>query len=400
MASIFSIFLEILPIVKCLFLRIFKWKKLKRDWERLISYSDKVKSRITRTIPLIDKQIDLPILNNILQCLIEKNRIVVTGDAGVGKTGVLITLSEKASNANFIFIDARDIVNCKTIPEVSKVLRLSNIGLLECIEIRSRIQYLWKPVIVVVDQCDSIWRLQSRNLLLTLLGGLANISELGLIVVCRTHEAAGIKELIGKININVVELEVEELGEELATQVLNALGVIKPHSELVKISRNLFNLSLVGEIISKVGASSLKQVKTPQDFWERYRITLEQEIDNNDSQYQVTECAANYAKVCLVTLNGTCPISCNRSEEEMVLLSRGVLVKDEVYKQRYRFKHEKLRDYMYSFDAVHRRNIDLTEIQNELGEQAGLVAPVVMALYLKVDDGKAAEFMSEALRND
>jgi len=77
-----------------------------------------------------------------------------------------------------------------------------------------------------------------------------------------------------------------------------------------------------------------------------------------------------------------------------------VLVQDHTLTQRYRFKHEKLRDYMYSFDAVHRRNIDLTAIQNELGEQAGLVAPVVMAVYLKIDDGKAAEFMSEALRND
>ena len=373
------------------------WVKLNKDWSKLTDYSQKVSSGACRKIPGIDKPIELSEIADVFRLLQQRQHVVVTGDAGVGKTGIVVDISQRINTVYFIFIDSRDLCNCKSLEDINETLGLTECGLLHAIQSKAK----KKCIVVVMDQCDSIWRIAGQDIILRLLRNLADVENLGIIVICRTEESRGLKDLItGKQSKDVGEVHVEILNKNLAKEKLELLGIHNPSDELIEMAKNLFNLSLIGEIAVRPDDSSLNDVTSLWDFWEKYRGTLESEMHSNDSNYRVTACAAELARTCLINPNGTCEISSDRSEEEQVLISRNVLVQDHTLTQRYRFKHEKLRDYMYSFDAVHRKNIDLTEIQNELGEQAGLVAPVVMALYLKIDGEKAAEFMSEALGND
>lgn len=395
---VISVIIFASPVASDFFLNWVRYRhKLKKDWCKLADYSQSISSKACRKIPGIDKPIELSEIADVFRLLQQRQHVVVTGDAGVGKTGIVVDISQRLNKAYFIFIDSRDLCNCRSLGDINETLGLTECGLLHAIRSKAK----KKDIVVVMDQCDSIWRIGGQDIILRLLENLADVGNLGIIVVCRTEESKGLKDLIRrKPGRNVGEVHVESLNKELAKEKLEALGVDNPSNELIEMAQNLFNLSLIGEIAVLPDDSNLNDVTSLWDFWEKYRGTLESEIHRNDSNYRVTDCAAGLARTCLINTNGTCEISSDRSEEEQVLISRSVLVQDHTLTQRYRFKHEKLRDYMYSFDAVHKRNIGLNAIQNEIQEQAGLVAPVVMALYLKIDSEKAAEFMSEALGNE
>ena len=372
--------------------------QFRRSWNKLKAYSDAVVSTVRREIPGIDGSIQLPEVMDIFNRLLEKRRVVVTGDAGVGKTGVVAEISQKVKWAHFIFIDARDICSCKCMEDINEtIIGLTEYGLLDTVRLKTK----GKSVVVVIDQCDSIWRSEGKGIILKLLNGLADTENMGIIVICRTEEAAGLKNFIqGKSKMDVYEVQVKELNKDIAREKLQLLGVPTPSEELIEMARNLFFLSLIGELSVKSNGLNLHEVNDRLDFWEKYRGSLEAEVDNNEGNYRVTGCAANYARLCLIDPSGTCQLPSNPTEEDKVLISRRVLLKDHQFIQRYRFRHEKLRDYVYSYDAVNKRLVTSKIILNELGEQAGLVIPLIFELYAKADPNKAAELMSEVISNE
>ena len=375
--------------------------KFRKGWKILSAYSSQITSKACREITGIANSIKLPEVGEVINCLRQKRRVVVTGDAGVGKTGIVVEISKIFKLAYFIFIDARYICNCKSLQDVSEMIGLTEYSLFDTIRAKARTPK--KPVVVVIDQCDSIRRIHGQyDIIMKLLKRFADIDNIGIIVICRTEESKGLKEHIkGKSEIDVGEVHVKQLDKELAQEQLRQLGFVDAIDELIEMSRNLFMLSLIADLVGKPGDADLRNVTNILDFWEKYRGSLEAEIlNNNDNKYRVTACAAKYAKQCLIDDRGTCELPPIRGEEENVLTSRKVLIQDPIFTQRYRFRHEKMRDYMYSHEAVYGRRMGLEAIEEELDEQAGLVAPVMAELYLKADDKKAAELILKAISNE
>lgn len=364
--------------------------KIEKGWLQLISYSYKITAKTRTVIPGLKKHIEFSMIHDVGKFLYEKSHLIIKGGAGVGKTGFVYSLSQRHKNLQFVFIDCRDISSCKTIQSIEEKLGITEYKLLKLLNEKAQ----RNKIIFVIDQCDSIWRVSNLEGLFNLINYLLKIKCLQIILICRNEESEGIKEYLDERTNNKVEsIVIGELEKETVLSILKEFELDQPSEEIINISRNLFNLSILGEIYESSGTEALTGITTFADYFEKYRLILEAEVKDNPTNLKVTTKAAELAKQTLVSMSGICEIDINLPVDERVLLGRDVIRRETENSIRCKFSHEKLRDYFYCYYTICVENKEFEIIQEELEDQFSLIAPSMNELCLKFSPERSAQLV-------
>lgn len=390
MIVLLYLILEITPAIPN-FIRITK------SWHHLYNYSQEVMNKAAMEIPILDLHLELPEVEYLKDAVCKQpHRVLLTGDAGTGKTGVVVTLARRLKKFPIFFLDARIAHSCGRIEDLSTKLGLAGMNLLELLKKKSK----RKDMLVVIDQCDSIWRTAAQGIILDLVRNLKDQRHVGIVLVCRPHEAEGLKEMMSNPpEFDAEEITVNLIESEHASDLLVRLGIPDPSPEIVQMARNLLDLSLIADLFqSQQSADVIQNLSSGTELWEKYRESLEYEGPTSQRHPDINNVAARLAKECLISFDGSCQLNGTALFEEQRLVSRKILVKDQG--ERYRFRHEKLRDYLYAWYATNHRHLNLTQLKEDLGDQAGIVLALMYEIYNSgLDPELAAEFLAEALND-
>lgn len=202
---------------------------------------------------------------------------------------------------------------------------------------------------VIIDQLDSMVDLPCVRVLTDLATDCSVLPGVEVVVISRgdeEHEAKAISALTGK---GFVELHSYPLTEADAEKLLNELGIDASNKKVVTIAKNLLNLELIARIKEKNTSFDFSAIENEIDLWDHYvKALLASESKGEELLAAVTE----LAREAINSEDGSVTVNIPMGRAVIRLRSWGIIVRE--YGRVYRFRHEKLQDYFYAWDATER----------------------------------------------
>jgi nucleoside phosphorylase len=277
--------------------------------------------------------------------------VVLTGEAGTGKSGIGGLLAQSASQAGrcVLLLDARRVEHIKDEPGLRMYFSVDEP--LSYAVARLGREYGFR---LVIDQLDNVAGLPVAGVLIDLAIECSRAVGIEMVVISRKregHERALIQRLTGE---KFVEIESRPLNEDEAQRALEHLGVPVLSPELINLSRNLLNLEIIATIKDKQPDFAFANVYGELALWDGFIDALRQREAGPTFVVaeQTVADAMRLAQSALAQEEQTFILQIPLSQSLRRLESWDVIVNDEG--QIYRFKHEKLQDYLYARYAADR----------------------------------------------
>jgi hypothetical protein len=249
---------------------------------------------------------------------------------------------------------------------------------------------------LIIDQFDNIVGATSATLLVELAIECWKLEGVEVIVISRKREVHEARLLEGLITEEFVELTSYPLSERRAAEVLEQLGILQPSADLVTLGRNLLNLELIGTIKQKQPDSDFLALMDEVDLWERYiRVLLEREeiaSSPEDAERIVAE-AVELAWAGLNSEDRTFSVSYPLSHPHRRLISWEIIVRDDG--RICRFRHEKLQDFLYAWDATQRNAMPATVLNEINRHRTRNVLLWMEKIYARRDSQLHKQFLKE-----
>jgi hypothetical protein len=322
--------------------------------------------------------------------------IMFTGDAGTGKSGVADSLAEAAlrDGKAVLFIDSRRTAYIQNNAQLQEHLGIttSPLSAIENVARRRRCR-------VIIEQLDSSIGYEASRVLVDLAIDCCRIDGVEVLVVSRKREANEVALLQQLTKEGFREHTSYPLRSGDAEQVLGQLGISSPSPKLVELCCNLLNLELVARIKSEQPTYDFSDVTAEVDLWEHYVESItehERVLSNPHAAQQVIAEAMRLAKLGLSRADRTFTLDYDVSQQQGRLISGVVIVPERG--RRYRFRHEKLQDYLYARDAFE-RTLMPKEIEGEIDQiRTANIIQWMDKLYRRsgTDDARR-RFLEEAL---
>ena len=309
--------------------------------------------RYLNKIPTKIKGVDLPFTRNevekIENHLSQKKNVILTGEAGTGKSGIaaLLTYGSLRAKKNILLVDARQLGNIKTEGELRSFFNLKG-------PLYAAIERIGKHMglRIIFDQMDNITGTESANLIVTLIEECVQRSTgLEIIVICRNKEVHE-KDLLERfINMGFKEVISYELNEERVKTFLKNVGILNYSGKLIELGKNLLNLELISQIYHKQTNFNFTTITDEVFLWEEYiQIWL---IREDIIGEEMLSDASKIALICLNNPEGKFIASIPISKSIQRLESWGIIHLDDG--RVFKFRHEKFQDFIYARDAVERQ---------------------------------------------
>lgn len=276
--------------------------------------------------------------------------VVLTGDAGTGKSGIAAQLiaSAEANGSATILLDARRVGSCQNEGQVRQHLGLKG-------PVAAAVQRMgrYRGCRVIIDQMDSVVGSPAAQLLVELAMDVSGCGGVQVVVISRRnekHEQAMVRELL---DAGFVELASHPLGETESKAALLIIGIPGPAPNLVDMARNLLNLELIGLIKDGQPDIDFGMLTNEAELWEQYfRMLQDREqtgVDFESAESIIAE-ARKLAWVGLESEEGDFCLEDPMARSRRRLVSWDVIQREDG--QVYRFRHEKLQDFLCAWDAV------------------------------------------------
>ncbi len=351
--------------------------------------------RVERHIPGIPEPVDREEAEKLAGFLGHDLSAVLVGEAGTGKSGIIKEVAERGvSGRSLVVLDARAFLDCRSIEDISLRLGIKGISLIDVLT-------QWGTgAVLVIDQLDSVWRAEVRQVFLNLVKACGGEGKLGIVLVMRPNEADGVLDFLRENPaISGYKILSKELPSEKAVELLGVLGIPDPPEELVGLARNLLNLSIIADLIRKGDVESVALIEGQLALWEAFRKSLIKREGNDDSLGgKVLGRAMDLALECLLDPHDTCEVGLDVAWADDRLISSRILVPSRG--NRYQFWHDHFRDYLVAWYAVHIKGWSLPQIKQEIGAaKAGLVLTWVWQIENELDADRAEQFFEEAMGN-
>lgn len=360
-------------------------------------------SGISETIPHLDRQLPRSEVSEIHTHLTAHKGVLVTGEGGVGKTGVLSQVVEQWADSPVLFIDARRFSECSTDTELRHAFDFNG-SLSDAVARVGR----HKRCLVIVDQLDNIGGTPAASVFTDFLMDVSDVDGVHLVAACRSWDLENQRIYTSLADEEaVITVKVSELALSQVRNILADLGIADYSDELLTLGQNLLNLSIIAELQSQTSPAQIDftAVKSQVELWEQYQETLvEREAQGGEWDEQsgdaVRARAIELAQIGLQDGSRVFPISLRRDRPDKRLISRKVIVNE--VGERYRFRHEELQDYFYAWNGVNRLGWTTPqEVLEEIDERvAAGVFRWVLRILLKRGAAPAMEFLDAALSND
>jgi len=291
--------------------------------------------------------------------------VLLVGDAGTGKSGIGASLARSAGERHevVLLLDARHVGYIKSETELRQHLALNG-------SIASAVGRVGrhKGCRVIIDQLDNIAGSVSARLLVELAVECSPLTDVEIIVISRKREAHEVKLLNGLTTAGFVELISHPLSETRVEGVLKQLGISQFSADLVALGRNLLNLELIGAIKQRQPNFDFSALMDEVDLWEQYiQILSEREevASSSENAEQIVAEAVKLARSGLRSKDRTFCLDYPVSHSHRRLVSWGIIVYEQEDGRVCRFRHEKLQDFLYAWDAIQRRVMP-TDVLDEI----------------------------------
>ncbi len=351
-----------------------------------------VRRGLISTLPSINRSVTRPEVKQISEFLKTGTSVVLSGEAGSGKSGIIGQLCEKAEPSHCTLVmDARRFAHVKDRGELRQAFGLSS-PLDDAVR---RLGRKHGQARLIIDQFDSLCGSAALDVLRELVVACAEDEVVVVVVVCREWELQNetqLQRLLSQINFEKVSSEPPS--SQTISQILESVGIEQPSEELLRISRNFLNLSLIVQLASEYTDISFSSIKEELQLWDLYRRSIEErETDSKDLQLG-EKIVARAIALARTSLHNPSPLrlSYPKVREETRLTSLGIIYPDD--DSGYRFRHEELRAYFYAWDAVTHRGLMPENLVNEIdASQSRDVVKWMIRLYNQRAPSQAAEFI-------
>jgi len=324
--------------------------------------TDRALNRIQVVIPGIPDSIPRQEIDRVEEQLSQGKQVVLTGEAGTGKSAIGASLACSARDRGVVafLLDARDVGHVRNESELRPYLSLNG-------PVASAVGRIGrhKGCRLILDQLDNVAGLQSAQVLVDLAVECSKLTGVDVVVVSRRREAHEASLLDRLSSEGFVELTSYPLSEDTAAEILQELGISKPPPGLVALALNLLNLQLIGTIRQKQPRCDFSNLIDEVDLWEHYIQALVEREQVMSGAEAAEEVVAEAVRLAHSGLNSEDRTFCLRHPVPPAhrrLTSWGIIVCEGG--RVYRFRHEKLQDFIYAWDATEQQAMP----RNVLGE--------------------------------
>lgn len=322
--------------------------------------------------------------------------VLLTGEAGTGKSGISVYLVNEAKRRKIlpILIDARRIIEINNITDLREHFDIEE-SVIDGIEWLGEVDGVW----IIVDQFDNIAGTRGCSVLSDVLIESSIKPGVSTVVISRHREANERNALRLFLESGFLELTCANIPEDDIRGVLSNVGVQNPSSVLLGIAGNLLNLDLICEIVRTSGIQALDDIENNTDLWEKYRSALEERenVMGNNQGVLVLESAIVLAIEGLNNLDRTFTLAYQLSEEHRRLISNGIIEPITEGGLLYQFRHEKLQDYLFAWHAC---NLDyhVDQVYNAINElHARNILDWMTEIYQQRNSPHYPQFVEELL---
>ncbi|WP_199722494.1 hypothetical protein [Haloarcula sp. Atlit-47R] len=340
--------------------------------------------------------------------------VIVTGDGGVGKSGVLGSVVEDWDSET-LFLDASVHSTIEDSAELADQIDLGgDLG-------RSIRQIsIEEPLLVIVDQLDEVDKPTGEAFQEFLLK-IAGQDEVAVAFACRTYELEEREEFeqLESSDLFSTKREIGHLDESDAEEHLIELIGSSPSDELIGLARKMEHLDIIAQLADE--NIDLDDIGGEVSLWEGYRELLEREErpDGTSRGDDVVNRAVLYATRAIENREdgiNIFSINPDRTWEDDRLISKDVIApaSDRPGDRKFRFRHPSFLRYLYAWDAV-QDNRAIQDVTAQIDERlAKDIFRFMFIRYLQeggadqigqIPEGSdasnfAKEFLEEALDNE
>jgi hypothetical protein len=348
-----------------------------------------------RLIPGIPNSIERTQTGEVEELLEHGKPVLIVGEPGTGKSGIAMALCKPRGQPELpvLLLDAQRRGSVRDLPHLAELVDLRD-------SVTSGIERLARRggCRLIIDQLDSASADGAGRVFVDLARAVAAVPAAQVVVLSRRRESYERVLLQPLLEAKFIEVECSELSDAEARTLLQRIGVDTPTQEMVELSRNLLNLSMIASIRDRHPSFALGS-----DFDERLlREAYVAAIRDAEARLAhrptfgdaVIAEAYRLAKVGLKNHDRMFEIASPPTPEQRSLASWQVVVQDQG--RTYRFMHERLQDYLYARDAVDRRCTP-DEVVDEIGSlRTRAVFPWMLRLY-PVGSPERSEFARRLL---
>jgi hypothetical protein len=269
--------------------------------------------------------------------------VLLTGDAGTGKSGIALELvrSARESGLAVLYLDARRFARAET-----EVALRQHIGLKGSVSAAIGRIGKHQGCRLIIDQLDYITGSVACQVLVELAVECCEQQGVQVVVASRKTEAQETK-LLSMLDVGAfVELTSYPLTMDRARCVLQQLGISDPSKKVTELATNLLNLELIARVKTENPTFDFRAALDEIDIWEHHRLVLE------DDSERVVAGAIDLARRALSSDRGSFDLDYPLLGPHRRLISWGVVVCEEA--RIHRFRHEKYQEYLYAWDATQR----------------------------------------------
>ena len=363
---------------------------IKRAFERETQFT---LGRIRTTISGIPNSIQRSEINIIEDQLDLERPVLLTGDAGTGKSGIASKLARDALDRGWValLIDARRFASLTNIGLLGGTLGLKGQADLAVARIGGH-----SGCRVIIDQLDNVFGTAAVQALVEFGIACANYKGVEVIVISRGAAERDEGRILGDLTAaNFAEIQSRPLSEEFVQAVFRELGIEDSILDLIALGTNLLNLQIIADIKSSVPEFNFSQVLDQIELWEEYlRILTARE----GKGAEIIAAAVQFSREGLNSPTRTFNIGFPPSSYAQRLESWGIIIQDSG--RNYRFQHENFQDFLYAWDATENRWMP-RDVQGNIQEHhLRRVLEWMQRRYARTNGAEYAQFLREVLLND
>lgn len=320
--------------------------------------------------------------------------VALTGDVGTGKSGIGAKLAQSAREQDKIvlLLDARHIGYVQDENTLRGCLGLREHVYSAMVQIGRE-----RGCRLIVDQLDNVAGSASGALLADLAIECSQLEGLEVVTICRKQERLEVRLVEKLIKAGFAEKTSIALSKDRAASILIQLGVLNPPVDLISVGRNLLNLELIGTIKQEHPDSDFSGLMDEVDLWVKYiTVLLEREETTASGPRDAEQILAEAVALARAGLNSedrTFRADYPLCHAQRRLVSWKMITCEDG--QIYRFRHERLQDFLYAWDATQRHAMPPVVLSEISLHRTKNILVWMDGIYLRQSPGLHRRFLEE-----
>ncbi|WP_180271798.1 NACHT domain-containing protein [Halorubrum persicum] len=312
--------------------------------------------------------------------------VIVTGEGGVGKSGVLAGVT-KEWEEDVLFIDSSTHSAVRNRVELS-----TGVGFKNGIQRPIKQLAVANHVLLIIDQLDDIDR-EAGNVYRDFILTVADFDNVTVAFACRDHDLTVRREYEPLDNAEsfTTRLTIGLLRTTDAEKHVQNLIGESPSDELIQIGRKIENLDIIAQLAED--GVDFSGISGEISLWDKFREQLGREDHPDDGTRtgdDIIERLVEYAVDAIEDQSDGLNIFTVGTSQDWIdqrLINRGVIEEstDRPGNRKYRFRHLDFQRYLYAWNTV-QDNRPIQEVTSQIDERLGKdIFRFMLVLYMQSD---------------